>query len=133
MAAVISNGASLSIAGSEVGLVTSISLSVNKETVDVTALDSTTWKSFVSGFAEGEASIEVNYDPSAHTTFMTTLVATTASAIVITFPDDAGSGSNATFTFNAWLTSFEPGAAVDDRLTASCTFKPTGSITEGTS
>lgn len=67
----------------------------------------------------GEVSLEIAFDPDMSMPF-----ADTVAAMVITFPD---SGST-TWTFNAFVTGYEPADPLEDRMTATITFKVTGAI-----
>ena len=127
MAAVTSHGCTFSWNGSAVTEVTSISMSASKDTYEVTDLDDTAYKQFIAGLSEAECTIEVNYDPSAHDNFLTGLASGATAATVITFEDG---GSDTTFTFDAFLTGFDPSASTGSQLTASVSFKATGTVTE---
>ena len=127
MAAVTSHGCTFSWNSSAVTEVTSISMSASKDTYEVTDLDDTSYKQFIAGLSEAECTIDVNYDPSAHDIFLTGL-ASGAAAATITFED--GSADTA-FTFQAFLTGFDPSASTGSQLTASVSFKATGSVAEG--
>lgn len=90
------------------------------------------WSQFVGGILRGgEVSFEINYDP-AHATHEATstglvddMVDRTVRNFQLVFPDDA----TTTWAFSALVTSFEPGAPVDDKLGASVTLTVSGQPT----
>lgn len=99
------------------------------DTVEVTSHDSTDgWEEFVGGILRsGEVSLDINYDPAGVTHDATTgliadMVARTVRNFELIFPDDVAT----TWDFAALVTGFEPGAPVDDKLSASVTLKVTG-------
>lgn len=98
---------------------------ITRDTIDVTAHDSTEgWKEFIATLKDGgEVSIDVNYDPSEHDTFITDFGDSSATNYQITFPDTT------VWSFAAWLTGFAAGAPYDGKLTARLTFKVTGKPT----
>jgi len=119
----------------EVANVTSISgPSISRDTYDVTAHDSTGgYREFIGGLRDGgEVSFDLNFDPSeaTHQTLIGYLGDSVARDYQVTLPDDA-----ATFEFSAFLTGWEVGLPIDDKITASVTFKITGkpSLTVGSS
>lgn len=84
-------------------------------------------REYIPGLVDGgEVSIEINYVPNSAgiTTFMNLLrqVATCR----IEFPLFAGQSVKPKWDFDAILTGFEPSAPVDDKMTATVTFKVTG-------
>jgi len=91
------------------------------------AIDATTMSSedrhreFIAGLIDaGEVTIEMNYVPSHADVVLAALLSSTTGAYKIT----ANSGVNV--TFNAIVTAYAPQAPVDDKMTASATFKITG-------
>lgn len=68
----------------------------------------------------GEMTVEIAFDPSA-----TPPIGSAAESIVITFPD----AGTTTWTFNGYMTSYEPSVPMDDQATASCTIKVSGGVT----
>lgn len=127
-------GTLLKIAGTTVAGVTNIGgPGLTLETIDVTNHSSTSaWREFVGGLKDGgEISLDIVFDPAAATHKNASggllyLLTTRASAsFTITFPDAAPT----TWTFAAFVTSFEVGAPVADGLTASVTLKITGAPT----
>ncbi len=127
-------GTLLKIAGTTVAGVTNIGgPGLTLETIDVTNHSSASaWREFVGGLKDGgEISVDIVFDPVAATHKNASggllyLLTTRASAsFTITFPDAAPT----TWTFAAFVTSFEVGAPVADGLTASVTLKITGAPT----
>lgn len=103
--------------------------SLSLDTVDVTTHDSAGgWREFVATLIDaGEVSVEIVFDPdnATHTSLRTDLVARTATTYSITFTDT----TPAVWTFSAFVTAFEPSAAVDGELSATVTLKITGAVT----
>lgn len=103
------------------------------ETYDVTSHDSTgKWREFVSGLKDGgEISLDLNFDPANATQkaaaggALFDMTAGTATNYALVFPDSA----TTSWTFNAFVTAFEPTAPHDGKLTATCTLKITGAPT----
>lgn len=110
---------------SSVGEVLSISLpSLSKDTVDATHMESAdAFREYIPGLKDGgEVSVEVNLVPGSATT--TAALADFASDVVgyykIIFPDDTE------WAFAAICTGFEGEAPLDDKMTATFTYKVTG-------
>ena len=103
------------------------------DTEDVTTHDSTGgWEEVVGTILRsGEVKLDLVYDPNAATHkwaaggLLSDLVLRTATAYTLVFPSTAA----VTWAFNAFVTGFEPSAAVDGALTASATLKITGAPT----
>jgi predicted secreted protein len=103
--------------------ITSISGPGNsREILDVTAHDSADgYREFLGGVKDpGELSCDVNYNPSVHDVWLDDLDDTEPRNYTLTFPDGT------VWAISAFLTSFEPSAPFDDKLTASASFKVTG-------
>lgn len=106
-------------------------LSLNTD--DVTAHDSPGgWMEFVGTVKDGgEVSFDLVYDPAEGTHenasggLLYELDQKTAKAYKIVFPDTA----NTAWTFNAFVTAYEPSSPVDGKLAASVTLKITGQPT----
>lgn len=98
--------------------------SISRDAVETTHMASTErWREFIGGLKDaGEASIEINFDPGDATaaSFLTDINTNTAGYYKIVFPDTTSWG------FAAIATGFEPGAPIDDRMTATFTVKLTG-------
>jgi predicted secreted protein len=107
------------------------SLALNTD--DVTAHDSAGgWMEFVGTVKDGgEVSFDIVYDPAEGTHensaggLLAELDNKTAKAYKIVFPDTA----NTAWTFNAFVTAYEPAAPVDGKLAASVTLKVSGQPT----
>ncbi len=108
-------------------------VSITAPTVSIATLDTTNiasiHRTFIAGTIDsGEMSVEIMYDPMSDTDIEdawdnTATAAPTASTAVITFSDTA------TFTFSAIMTGFEANVAIDEKVTATLTFKITGAVT----
>jgi predicted secreted protein len=127
-------GTLLKRAGTTIAQVKNISgPGLSLDTEDVTSHDSTGgWEEVVGTILRsGEVSLDLIYDP-AHAThkyaaggLLNDLVSRTAVAYTLVFPNPAAT----TWSFNAFVTGFEPSAPVDGSLTATATMKLTGSVT----
>lgn len=103
------------------------------DTEDVTTHDSTGgWEEVVPTILRsGEVSVEIAYDPNAATHknaaggLIADLISKTANAYSLVFPSTPA----VTWTFNAFVTGFEPTAPVDGALTAAVKLKVTGQPT----
>ncbi len=103
------------------------------DTEDVTAHDSPGgWEEVVATILRsGEVGLEINYDPNAATHknaaagLIGDMVSRQAHAYDLVFPTTPA----VTWSFNAFVTGFEPGAPADGKLTADVTLKPTGQLT----
>ena len=135
MAATSAHGTILKVgaasATTEVANVTNISgPGLTLETIDVTNHSSASnWREFIGGLKDGgEINIDISYEPAGATHNATAgllfFLNTRAIAFFsLTFP-------NATaWSFTALVSSFTPGLAVGDALTASVTLKITGAPT----
>lgn len=114
-----------------IGNVTSVSgPELERETYDVTAHDSVDgWREFIGGLKDGgEVSIDVNYDPRKHDSLVADFEDAVARDYKLTFPGTLGE-----WALKLLLTGFSQEAPVDDKLSASLTFKATGkpAITAG--
>lgn len=127
-------GTLLKRAGTTIAQVKSISgPGLSLDTEDVTSHDSTGgWEEVVGTILRsGEVSFEIVYDPNAATHkyavggLLSDLVLKTAVSYTLVFPSVA----TVTWTFNAFVVGFEPGAPADGALTASVTLKITGQPT----
>jgi predicted secreted protein len=134
MAKYAAYGTALKKAGTAFANVTNISgPGLSLDTEDVTSHDSTgAWEELVATILRsGEVTIDIVYDPANATHknasggLLALLAARAAAEYTLVFPDAA----TTTWTFNAFVTGFEPSAPVDGALTASVTFKLTGQPT----
>ena len=96
-----------------------------RDAVEATHLNSDNqFREFIPGLMDaGEVSIEMNFIPSASDVILAAMTASTVGQFKITAP----SGVNV--VFKAIVTSYQPQSPVDDRMTASATFKVTGQPT----
>jgi predicted secreted protein len=103
------------------------------DTTDVTTHDSASgWEEVVGTILRsGEVKLDLVYDPNAATHknssggLLYDLTSKTSTTYSIVFPSSAA----VTWTFTAFVTGFDPLAAVDGALTASVTLKLTGAPT----
>jgi len=108
--------------------VTNISspFAISRDSVEVTHTESTDGiREFIPGLVDyGDASIELNWVPKSTTDKrIRDLFRTKAlSSAKIVFPTSPAS----TLTFDCFATAYSPGAPLDDKLTASATFKISG-------
>ena len=120
-------GTTLSIAGTPVAELTSISgPTVSADSIDVTSHGSTNaYREFVAGLIDGgEISMEGNLTTAVAGNIILTAIHNRAEVqVVITFPAAAGV---ATWTTQAIVTGFETDAPHDDKLGFSATIKVTG-------
>ena len=127
-------GIALKKGGTAYAQVTNISgPGLSLDTEDVTSHDSTAaWEEVVGTILRsGEITMDLVYDP-VHAThkyavngLIYDLVQRTAIAFTLVFPDDGAT----TWTFNAFVTGFEPTGSVGGALTATAKFKITGQPT----
>lgn len=98
--------------------------SMTRDVVDATHMQSPErWREYIAGLKDGgEVSVEVNFVPgnAATTAALADLNTDTPGYYKITFPDDTEWG------FAAFMTGIEPGDPLDDKMTATFTFKLTG-------
>ena len=105
--------------------------SLSLETIEVTSHSSVEgWKEYIAGLLDaGEISFDINYVPTNATHknaaggLIYILAQRAVQAFSLVFPDTT------TWTFNAFVTAFEPSAPVADKLSASVTLKLTGKPT----
>jgi len=108
--------------------VSNVSVTRNKETIDVTHLVSAA-KEFLTGFGEASVSFEMNYQPGDATNdrLVTAYDGDETIAVSILFPQVS---PQVTMTFNALVESLGEVAAVGDKLSRSVTLKVSGAVTE---
>lgn len=107
-----------------IGNITSVSgPEIERETYDVTAHDSPDgWREWIGGLKDGgEMSIDLNYDPRKHDELVEDFQDSAARDYKVTFPGTLGS-----WAIKAFLTGFSQESPVDDKMTATLTFKVTG-------
>jgi predicted secreted protein len=98
---------------------------IQQDSVETTHLSTVgRWREFCFGIKDpGELSLEVNFDPD------TDVPVDEQSTLVITWTLPDGQSTPATWSADAFLTSYECEAVVDEKLSASLTFKLSGAIT----
>lgn len=106
------------------------------DTADVTTHDSSgAWEELVATILRtGEITLDIVYDPAAVTIkyvngLLGKMAAKTLEGFKIYFNDDTVEASRTIWTFNAYITGFEPDAPVDGALTASMKLKLSGAPT----
>ena len=125
MAAITANGTTVSVSGTAIGNLLSVSpTSLSVATIDSTSMDDS-WRTFIGGLKDGgECTFEISYDPSlASHTSLESYIDGDNHVILITWSDET------TCTFNAIITSFSPSANIDDKLNCSVGLKITGAVT----
>ena len=128
MAAITSNGTTVSWNGTIADVVSISAPSVSVATIDTTDLESV-HRTFLGGTIDsGEVTLEIMYDPKSDTDIEdawdnTASAAPVESNMVITFTDSS------TYTFAAIMTGFSVSIATDAAVTASATFKISGAVT----
>lgn len=96
-----------------------------RDAIDATHTESTEgWREFIPGLKDGgEVSVEMNFIPGhASLDLILALFSRDAGNFRITFPDSPAT----VWTFSAFITGFEPEAPLEDKMTATATFKLTG-------
>jgi len=98
--------------------------STARETYDVTAHDSPdAWREFIGGLKDGgEVSIDVQYTPSVHDVLLDDYDDDEPRNYQVVFPDTDAT----TWSFAAVMNGFSSQAPVDDKLSATITFKVSG-------
>ena len=128
MAAITSNGTTVTWNGTIADVVSISAPSVSVATIDTTDLESV-HRTFLGGTIDsGEVTLEIMYDPKSDTDIEdawdnTATAAPVESNMVITFTDSS------TYTFAAIMTGFSVSIATDAAVTASATFKISGAVT----
>jgi hypothetical protein len=131
----IGYSAKFAIAGTVVAEVFSITPpNDNIDVIDVSHMQSPNrTREFITGLNDpGEASFEMNFVPgSAADLAIQALKGLTATTeFIITFPP--GTTGAVIWTFNGFLTGYEPALPGEDKMTATVTIKVTSSYTTGT-
>ena len=97
---------------------------MGRDPVETTHMTSTErWRTFIGGLKDGgEVSLDLNFDPgaAANTSLLSDLNTNTAQDYQVAWSDGS------LWTFSALLTAYEPTAPIDDRMTATATFKISG-------
>lgn len=97
---------------------------IKRDIIDVTHMESPEgWREFIGGLKDGgECSLDLNFVPGSATddTLVAMQVEVSPRNVEITFPNGAS------WKFAAFCTGYTPTAPVDDKMTATATFKVTG-------
>lgn len=107
---------------------------IKRESIDTTHMASTSgWATFMPSDIKdaGELTVEMLFD--ADTTFITPIGAA-AESVTFTFPIETGHSTAATWACSGFLTSFEIGVPMDDKMTSTAKIKFSGvpTLTAGT-
>lgn len=99
------------------------------EMIDATHMESpNTYREYIPSLLDsGEITFDMNFLPAlaAQTTLRTDLTGRTKRNFKLIFTDTG----TTTYSFAGYVTSFEPNAQIDDKLSASATIKVTGPLT----
>lgn len=100
---------------------------LSRDAIDATHSESPSgWREYIAGLKDGgEVSIDINFDPGSTTTDLLTdqFATSTVGNKKVLFPDGTE------WAFKAIMTGFEPDAPVDDKMSATVTFKVSGAPT----
>lgn len=100
---------------------------MSREAIDTSHATTTNgWMTFIpAGLQDpGELSVEINFDPDD-----TPPIDGAAETVTVTFPTPVGGMTGATWAASGFMTSFEPSAPIDDRMTATSSIKFSGAVT----
>jgi hypothetical protein len=128
MAAITSNGTTVTWGGAIADIVSISAPSVSVATIDTTNI-AAIHRTFLAGTIDsGDVTLEIMYDPKSDTSIEdawdnTASAAPVEADMVITFTDSS------TYTFKAIMTGFSVSIATDAAVTASCSFKISGAVT----
>ena len=128
MAAITSNGTTVTWGGAIADIVSISAPSVSVATIDTTNI-AAVHRTFLAGTIDsGDVTLEIMYDPKSDTSIEdawdnTATAAPVEADMVITFTDSS------TYTFKAIMTGFSVSVATDAAVTASCSFKISGAVT----
>lgn len=100
---------------------------ISVDMADVTSHDSPDrWEEAVpTVIRSGEVTFDINYDPSEHPSIGGLL----NRLLTVGIDSWTMGGPIGAWSFEGYVTGFEPGAPHDDKLTAAVTIKPTGPVT----
>lgn len=110
---------------------TSCTLTIGQETIDITTFDSNGWKDFTVGDKEWSLSIEGNYAMDAAENgdeAADDIIAGTSHTVLLS-TEVTG---DTTFSGTAWPESLDINSSQGDKVTLSVTYKGTGALTKGT-
>lgn len=118
--AIIGYSTSFTFSGFTAEIISLDGFSLARDAVERTHMESPEqWREYMPGLKDaGELSLEIAFDPGE-----TPLIAGTTGTGTVTWPDSS------TWACSMFLTAFSPTAPIDDRMTASVTFKLTGEPT----
>lgn len=97
---------------------------LSRETIDTTAHDTAdAWREFIGSLKDGgEVSLDLNYDPNKHDELVADLDDAEPRSYRLVFPVTPA----VAWTIKAVMTGFSSEAPIDDKLSASVTFKVSG-------
>ena len=125
------HGATLSIGGTTVANITSISgPEIARDSIDISTMDSPTkHREFIPGMIDsGEITAELNYDGTTVAALLKAQTTASASAIVVTIPDGDGTTNKSTYTGTGFITSLGHAIPFDDKVTQSVGIKLTSRL-----
>lgn len=125
------HGSTLSIGGTAVGNITSISgPEISRDPLDISTMDSgTKHREFIPGMIDsGEITAELNYDGTTIATLLKNQTTASAAAIVITIPDGDGTTNKSTYTGSGFITSLGHAIPFEDKVTQSVGIKLTSTL-----
>ena len=123
MACYAGKDGALSVAGVNIAMLTSWTVTQSAETLECAFMGST-WKEFKAGLLSWEGSADANFTDSTATQAANEVVVGTEVAVVF-YPVDAGTMS---FTGTAIVTSIDNNASLGDVQTVSLSFTGTGAL-----
>ena len=123
MACYAGKDGALSVAGVNIAMLTSWTVTQSAETLECAYMGST-WKEFKAGLLSWEGSADANFTDSTATQAANEVVVGTEVAVVF-YPVDAGTMS---FTGTAIVTSIDNNASLGDVQTVSLSFTGTGAL-----
>ena len=122
------HGTTLSIGGTTVGNITSISgPDQSRDAIDISTMDSTNkWREYIPGMIDaGEVSVDLNFDGTTVSTLLQAQLTQTAQTILITFSDS----DTATWSASGFITSLGHAIPFDDKVSQTVGMKFTGAAT----
>lgn len=126
------HGASLTIAGTAVGNINTISgPNLTRDSIDISTMDSgTKHREFIPGMIDaGEISVDLQYDGTTVATLLKNQLTASAAAIVLSVPDAGTVTTSSTYTGTGFITSLGHAIPYDDKVTQSVGIKLTGTLT----
>ena len=127
MACYTGKDGALSLGGSNIGQLTSWTVTENVDTIECTHMGQS-WKTYKTGIAEWEGSFEAVYDGDRQD--LSAELATGTQYALVAYPESADTDHN--LSGNVILTSLEWTAELDDVIRLSATFTGTGALTKVT-